>query len=60
MFSLDTVGDLAATVSDHVGLDWGIPPSDTDTRALVNEVNLLSPAVGADIDKFSSSKKLRI
>jgi hypothetical protein len=48
MFSLDTVGDLAATVSDHVGLDWGIPPSDTDTRALVNEfLRWLAPAIAA-------------
>jgi prominin 1 len=44
----DTVGDLAATVSDHVGLDWGIPPSDTDTRALVNEfLRWLAPAIAA-------------
>ena len=35
------MGDLAATVSDSLGLDWGIPAPDTDTKGLVNEVNQL-------------------
>ena len=37
-YAPDTVGDLAATVSDQLQLDWGIPPPDKDVRSLVKEV----------------------
>ena len=53
---IDAVGELVAAVSDQLGLDWGIPPSDTNIRGLVDDVSHL-PCISC---KESSSNNSRL